>query len=149
MVKGTTEFWDIETQVFVATALERFFLEVYTVVLIFLELLRHTIVLKHNILCEFRCSMTPQKFSFPNLVLSQEAVSLYKEKKGSISIVSTHDKIETLKDFRVTLSIFFLWSCLICPISALIYRWLYDADVSVMYLIIRTSCLFLSLDLCM
>lgn len=25
MVKGTTEFWDIETQVFVATTLERFF----------------------------------------------------------------------------------------------------------------------------
>lgn len=49
--------------------------------------------------------MTPQKFSFPNLVLSQEAVSLYKEKKGSISIVSTHDKIETLKDFRVRLSL--------------------------------------------
>lgn len=107
MVKGTTEFWDIETQVFVATTLERFFffLEVYTVVLIFLELLCHTIVLKHNILCEFRCSMTPQKFSFPNLVLSQEAVYLYKEMKGSISIVSTHDKIETLKDFRVRLSL--------------------------------------------
>lgn len=58
IINGITEFWDTEMQVFIATALEIFFWKVYAVVDLS-GISYHIIVLEHNTLYEFRCSMTP------------------------------------------------------------------------------------------
>lgn len=46
--KNTIEFWDTEMQMFLATALERFFLKVYVVVDLS-ETSYHIIVLEHSV----------------------------------------------------------------------------------------------------